>query len=187
MSGLLQDLRQAVCQFRLSPGFAALAVITLALAIGASTAMFTVAEDVPPRPLPYTDASRLALINPSTEARQQATSWLNYRDVRDQATHSFSQIGIYSEDVGVVEGNAQHPRPRRRLIGIRFRAMSHPPRSPHPTSARISSPCGVPPLLGRTFTPQEGEENGPKVVVLSERLRARRFTPIQPSLAKPSV
>src|SRR5258707_15505060 len=106
MSGLLQDLRQAVRQFRLSPGFAALAVITLALAIGANTAMFTVAEDVLLRPLPYADAGRLTVINPSTEARQQTTSWLNYRDVRDQAMHSFSQVAIYSEDIGVVEGNA---------------------------------------------------------------------------------
>ena len=68
MSGLLQDLRQAVRQFRLSPGFAALAVITLALAIGANTAMFTVAEDVLLRPLPYADAGRLVVINATNDA-----------------------------------------------------------------------------------------------------------------------
>ena len=84
MSGLLQDLRQAVRQFRLSPGFAALAVITLALAIGANTAMFTVAEDVLLRPLPYADAGRLVVINATNDAQHTATSWLNYRDVRDQ-------------------------------------------------------------------------------------------------------
>src|SRR5262249_8766436 len=110
MSGLLHDLlwdlRQAMRQLRSSPGFAALAVITLALAIGANTAMFTVAQDVLLRPLPYADASRLTLINPSSEGRPQASSWLNYRDVRDQATRSFSDVALYSEDVGVVESSA---------------------------------------------------------------------------------
>src|SRR5947209_16683954 len=105
MSGLLQDLRQAVRQLRLSPGFAALAILTLAMAIGANTAMFTVAEDVLLRPLPYADAGRLVLINPTSDLLPSSTSWLNYRDVRDQTTHSFSQIAIYSEDVGVVQGN----------------------------------------------------------------------------------
>src|SRR6202041_2735371 len=100
------DLRQAVRQFRLSPGFAILAVLTLALAIGANTAMFTVAEDVLLRPLPYTDAGRLTVINPTPDLRTSSTSWLNYRDIRDQTTHTFAQIAAYSEDVGVVQGNA---------------------------------------------------------------------------------
>ncbi len=85
MSGFVQDLRQAVRQLRRSPGFAALAIITLALAIGANTAMFTVAEDILLRPLPYADAGRLTVINTTNDAQHTATSWLNYRDVRDQA------------------------------------------------------------------------------------------------------
>src|ERR1700742_551717 len=92
MSGLLQDLRHAVRQLRLSPGFAALAILTLALAIGANTAMFTIAEDVLLRPLPYANPGRLILINPNNDSRPASTSWLNYRDIRDQTTHTFSQV-----------------------------------------------------------------------------------------------
>lgn len=106
MTGLIQDLRQAARQLRVSPGFAALAIITLALAIGANTAMFTVAEDVLLRPLPYADAGRLVLINPSAGLQPSSTSWLNYRDISDQTTQTFSQVAAYSEDVSVVQGAA---------------------------------------------------------------------------------
>src|ERR1700751_1753161 len=165
MSGLVQDLRQAIRQLRLSPGFAALAVITLALAIGANTAMFTVAEDVLLRPLPYADAGRLTVINPSNGTRPQASSWLNYRDVRAQATHSFSDVAVYSEDVGVVESQATVSSPASTEVqgGVAPTTVATPNISPN-----LFSMLGARPLLGRTFTAQEGEENGPKGVLLSE-------------------
>ena len=176
MSGLLQDLRQAVRQLRLSPGFVALAVITLALAIGANTAMFTVAEDVLLRPLPYADAGRLIVINATNDAQHTATSWLNYRDVRDQTTHSFSRVAIYSEDIGVVESNATASAPASAVV------QSNPQGDVAPTSVvspnvspNIFTMLGVQPLLGRTFTEQEGEQNGPKVVLLSEGLWREAF------------
>jgi putative ABC transport system permease protein len=172
MSGLLQDLRQAVRQFRLSPGFAALAVITLALAIGANTAMFTVAEDVLLRPLPYADAGRLVLVNPTNSLRPSSTSWLNYRDVRDQSTHSFSRVAAYSEDVGVLQGNAAVSSPSSAVIQNDIAPTSVV--SPNVTP-NLFSMLGVQPLLGRTFTEQEGEENGPKVVLLSEGIWREAF------------
>jgi putative ABC transport system permease protein len=172
VSGLLQDLRQAFRQLRLSPGFAALAVITLALAIGANTTMFTVAEDVLLRPLPYADAGRLTVINPTTETRQQTTSWLNYRDVRDQATGSFSQVAIFSEDVGVVESHATASSAASAVVqgDVAPTSVVSPNVSPN-----IFSMLGVRPLLGRAFTQQEGEANGPKVVLLSEGLWREAF------------
>jgi putative ABC transport system permease protein len=170
MSGLLQDLRQAVRQFRMSPGFAALAVITLALAIGANTAMFTVAQDVLLRPLPYADASRLTVINTSNEARQQTTSWLNYRDVRDQATRSFSEAAIFSEDVGVVESSASAADRNSVQGDVAPTSVVSPNVSPN-----LFAMLGARPLLGRTFTAQEGEANGPKIVVLSEGLWREAF------------
>jgi putative ABC transport system permease protein len=172
MSGLLQDLRQAVRQFRLSPGFAALAVITLALAIGANTAMFTVAEDVLLRPLPYADAGRLVLINPTNNLRPSSTSWLNYRGVRDQTAHSFSHVAAYSEDVGVIQGNAAVSSPSSAMIQNDIAPTSVV--SPNVTP-NLFSMLGVQPLLGRTFTEQEGQENGPKVVLLSEGIWREAF------------
>jgi putative ABC transport system permease protein len=169
---LLQDLRQALRQLRLSPGFAALAIITLALAIGANTAMFTVAEDVLLRPLAYGDAGRLVLINVASSARPSSTSWLNYRDIRDQTTHTMSQVAAYSEDVGVVQGAAaSHASPSSQSMSD---VMPTSVVSPNVTP-NLFSMLGVQPLLGRTFTAQEGEENGPRVVLLSEGLWREAF------------
>ncbi len=169
MSGLLDDLRHAMRQLRLSPGFAALAVITLALAIGANTAMFTVAEDVLLRPLPYADASLLTMINPSSENRPQASSWLNYRDVRDQATRSFSEVALFSEDVGVLSGASSGER-----NGAQGDVAPTSVVTPN-VSPNLFAMLGVRPLLGRTFTAQEGDANGPKVVLLSEGLWREAF------------
>ena len=168
MSGLMQDLRQAVRQLRRSPGFAALAIITLALAIGANTAMFTVAEDILLRPLAYADAGRLAVINTTNDAQHSSTSWLNYRDIRDQTTHTFSDVGVYSEDVGVVEGSAAASSAS--ASDVTPTSVVSPNVSPN-----IFSMLGVQPLLGRTFTKEEGEANGPKVVLLSEGLWREAF------------
>ena len=158
MSGLMQDLRSAIRQLRRSPGFAALAIITLALAIGANTAMFTVAEDVLLRALPYAEAGRLVAINPDKESLHSASSWLNYRDIRQQATQTFSDVGIYSEDVGVVEGSTSG-------TDVAATSVVTPNVSPN-----LFTMLGAQPLLGRTFTKEEGEANGPKVVLLSEGL-----------------
>ena len=168
MSGLVQDLRQAVRQLRRSPGFAALAIITLALAIGANTAMFTVAEDILLRPLPYADAGRLTVINTTNDAQHTSTSWLNYREIRDQATHTFSDVGVYSEDVGVVEGGPTASSAS--ASDVAPTSVVSPNVSPN-----IFSMLGVQPLLGRTFTKEEGEASGPKVVLLSEGLWREAF------------
>lgn len=168
MSGLMQDLRQAIRQLRRSPGFAALAIVTLALAIGANTAMFTVAEDILLRSLPYADAGRLTVINTTNDAQHTSTSWLNYRDIRDQATRTFSDVGVYSEDVGVVEGGATATSAS--ASDVAPTSVVSPNVSPN-----IFSMLGVQPLLGRTFTKEEGEANGPKVVLLSEGLWRKAF------------
>src|SRR5271170_7008193 len=98
-----QDLKFAVRQLRSAWGFAALAVLTLAFGIGANTAMFTVVENVLLRPLPYAHPDRLVRIGPPYNGALSNTSWLNYRDIRDQ-TKTMDSVGCYVEDVGVVRG-----------------------------------------------------------------------------------
>lgn len=103
MQTLLQDLRFALRQLRNAPGFAVLAVLTLAFGIGANTAMFTVVESVLIRPLPYAHPDRLVRIGPANVSGLSNTSWLNYRDIRDQ-TRNMDSMGCYAKDVGVVRG-----------------------------------------------------------------------------------
>ena len=154
---VLQDLKYALRQLRSSWGFAALAVITLALGIGANTAMFTVVESVLLRPLPYTHSERLLYISPTDQPGFGSSSYLNYRDIRDQA-HRLEQVGGYSEDVSVVEGKDGSA------------SVTAPRLTPN-----ILTMLGAQPLLGRAFTPAEGEANGPQVALLSEGLWRQNF------------
>src|SRR5512146_1994642 len=102
MGALFQDLRCSFRQLLKAKGFAALAIVTLALGIGANTALFTIVNTVLLRPLPYLHSSRLVAVEMgSTLATGQGTtSWLNYTDIRDQS-HVFDALAGYSSDVSV--------------------------------------------------------------------------------------
>src|SRR5579862_8693469 len=154
----LQDLKSALRQLRTAWGFATLAVITLALGIGANTAMFTVVESVLLRPLPYPHADHLLYIGPTGVLGFGTTSYLNYRDVRDQ-TQRMAAVGGYSEDVSVVEG-------KDGSISVVAPRMT----------PNLFSMLGSQPLLGRTFTASEGEPGGPQVALLSEGLWRQSFS-----------
>ena len=152
MQTLLQDLCFALRQLRKSPGFAALAVLTLAFGIGANTAMFTVVEIVLIRPLPYAHPDRLVSIGPPNGSGLSSTSWLNYRDIRDQTTN-MDLVGSYAEDVGVVRGKDGSV------------SVVTPGVTPS-----VFKMLGARPLLGRTFTEEEGRPGAPKTTVISEGL-----------------
>ena len=153
MRTLLYDLRYTLRQLCKTPGVATLAILTLALGVGANTAIFTVIESVLLRPLPYAHSDRLIFIGPPGDLRSfRSTSWLNYRDIRDQS-REFSAVAAYSEDVGVVEnqdGSQSVLAPR--------------------VTPNLFSMLGARPLMGRTFTPAEGESGGSETVILSEGL-----------------
>ena len=151
MSALAQDLRYAIRQLAKAPGFAALAVCTLAIGIGANTAMFTVVESVILRPLPYAQAERLIALGKPGQGFL-STSWLNYRDVRDQA-QTLSTVAGYAEDVGVVQG-------KDGSISVVTPGVT----------VNLFNMLGAKPLLGRGFLPEEGQPGGPQAVVLSEGL-----------------
>ncbi len=151
MPTLLSDFRFALRQLRKSPGLSLLAVLILALGIGANTAIFTVIESVLLRPLPYADANRLLYIGPPSDKPSFAsTSWLNYRDVHTQAKLLAGSAG-YSEDIAVLEA----PEGSQSVVAPRV-------------TTNLFALLGGQPLLGRTFTDAEGEPNGPPVVLLSE-------------------
>lgn len=157
MSTLLQEISYAMRQLRKAPGFAALAVVTLALGIGANTAMFTVIESVLLRPLPYQHSDRLVYVGSPEGEGFQATSWVTYRDVRQQA-QMLENVALVSEDVGVVQGKEGSV------------SVVTPGVTPN-----VFKLLGVQPLLGRTFTEDEGQTGGPQAVLLSEGLWRQAF------------
>src|ERR1700684_476190 len=91
MGTLLQDLRYGARMLRKSPGFTIVAVLTLALGIGATPAILSVVNGVLLRPLPFRDPSRLVLIAEKSSFPIISTSYENYQDWRDQS-HSFESM-----------------------------------------------------------------------------------------------
>src|ERR1700733_9001099 len=110
MNGLLQDLRYAVRQLRKSPGFAAVAIITLALGIGANTAIFSLLDQALLRRLPVKDADRLVFLKysgsntGSLQSRADGKFYFSYpmyRDLRDRNTVFSGLIATFWTQVGV--------------------------------------------------------------------------------------
>ena len=157
MSMLLQEISYAARQLRNAPGFALLGVLTLALGIGANTAMFTVIESVLLHPLPYQHSDRMVYVGPAEGDGFQSTSWVTYRDVRDQA-QKLENVALFSEDVGVVQG-------KEGSVSVVTPGVT-------PNTFKL---LGVQPLLGRTFSEDEGQPGGPQVVLLSEGLWKQAF------------
>jgi putative ABC transport system permease protein len=157
MPTLFQEIRYAARQLRKSPGFAVLAVVTLALGIGANTAMFTVIESVLLHPLPYQHAERMVYIGPADTEGLASTSWVTYKDVREQA-QKIENVALYSEDVGVVQGKEGSV------------SVVTPGVTPN-----VFKLLGAQPLIGRTFLEEEGVTGGPQVALLSEGLWRQAF------------
>jgi putative ABC transport system permease protein len=163
MTGLLQDLRFALRQFRKSPGFTAVAVATLALGIGANTAIFSVVNGVLLRPLAFKDADRLVRVwhvPPPKSFPGMPTfsvSAANYLDWERQ-NQVFAGMAIYS------------------FHGFTFTGTNKPEQvDACAASSGFFSTLGIPPLLGRVFSPEEDQPGRSNVVVLSHRLWQEHF------------
>ncbi len=154
-----QDLRYGARMLVKNPGFTLIAVITLALGIGANTAIFSVVYGVMLRPLPYHEPERLVRLwtdNANEKNPKDGTSYPNLSDWRNQS-RSFTEIANYSGDlVFLTAGDAPEQ--------VRIDRVS----------ANLFPLLGVRPLFGRVFTPEE-EERRERVVVLSYGLWRRRF------------
>lgn len=160
MIGPFQNLRYALRQLRKSPGFTAVAVITLALGIGANTAIYSVVNAVLLRALPYQDSERLALIWSTDQQTLENRDQLSYTDIEEYRNHNHTlQSVVAFGDWSAV-----------------FTAPGSPERIPGmQVSDGYFSLMGFEPLLGRGFTPEEQVEGKDQVVVLGYGLWERRF------------
>ena len=152
------DLKYALRALRLNPGFAAVAVITLALGIGASTAVFSVVNGVLLRPLPFHEPGRVMMIWETREKRGEdrvVVSYQNYVAWKAQS-QSFEDMGVFAWDGGhTMQGDEPVP-----LISVRVSRSFFPA-------------LGVQPILGRNFVAEEERMSAPRVTVLSYGLWQR--------------
>jgi putative ABC transport system permease protein len=156
----MNDLRFALRQLRKSPGFTFVAVLTLALGIGANTAIFSIVNAVLLRPLPYPNADRIMVLNESSGPGQDYSVALpDYFDWRNDNT-AFEQLAATHKE-------------SRNLSGILGR---EPERVLCASVTRnFFNIIGLPPELGRTFSEDEDKVGAPPVVVISDRLWRRMF------------
>jgi predicted permease len=155
MGNLVRNLRHAARALRVNPGFAVIAVLTLALGIGANTAIFSVVYTALLRPLPYHEPERLMSLGESREQlanlQFSQVSYPDYLDWRKQAK-SFSSIAVYSGD-GFTLRIAEEPK---NVFATQV-------------SANFLSTLGVKPLLGRDFVDGDVQTDGLHVAMLSYR------------------
>jgi len=167
MQTLIQDLRYGARMLVKSPGFTAVAVLTLALGIGANTALFSVINGVLLNPLRYTEPDRLvALYSRSPQSPKWSISYPNFLDwVRDN--RSFAALAAYRQDDFNLTGMGEPERLSADMISATFFDL-----------------LGVKPALGRTFLAEEDQVGAKPVVLISGGLWKRKFGSSPDVLAK---
>ena len=158
MQTVVQDVRYAIRLVRRSPGFAATAIVTLALAIGANTATFSAVKGVLIAPLPYPDADRLVrLFEEAPRTTHFPLAPNDFRDYRAEL-RTFEGLAAYMRnDLQIAEGG----RPEQ-LRGMQV-------------TAGFFTLLGHPPAIGREFALADELAGSEDVVVLSDALWRRRF------------
>jgi len=158
MNSLIQDLRYALRQLRKSPGFTAVAVLTLALGIGATTAMFSLVDRILFRSLPYPHDNELVsvgVIAPIIDGEFLfASNYLDWREHQTPFIHFTSSTGVNDCDL-----TDEHP------VRVACAAVA----------STFLPTFGVQPVLGRNFTAEEDRPNSPKVALLAYGLWQDRF------------
>src|SRR5215472_17949793 len=164
---LVQNLRYTFRGLKNNPGFALVAVLTLALGIGANSAMFSIINGVLLRPLPYSDPQSLVLLSESwPQFPRLSLSYQNYKDWRDQS-RSFEAIGAVRNSVVTMTGIEEAER---------IPAQN--------ATAGLLNLLGVRPELGRPFDATEDRPGAPPVILISHSLWERRFSSSQSVLGK---
>ncbi len=157
---LRRDLSHAARQLYRSPGFSVVAVLTLALGIGASTAVFSVLDGVLLRPAPVPEAERLVVVwetDRRSGTSREPGAWPDFLDL-SRETRTLEAVAALRGAVVNLTGRAEPVR----LAGVGV------------TSGYFDM-LGVGPIVGRTFRPEEAVAGGPRVAVMSETLWRTRF------------
>lgn len=160
IAGLLSDLRHALRQLLKRPGFATVAIVTLALGIGANTAIFSVVNSVLLRPLPVHDPDRIVMVWESNLSRgwpRFSASPANYMDWVEQ-NDVFDHVGAYAGTSVTLTGDGTPE-----LLSGTY------------AWASVFAAVDAKPLMGRTFMPEENQVGNDGVVVISHRLWQSRF------------
>src|ERR1700722_18923576 len=157
MPALLRDFHYGARMLRKNLGFTLTAVLTLALGIGANTAIFTVTNALLLRPFPYRDPQQLVSLEAKDKTNDRGMTLLRYELVRDHNL-SFQAVAVWTKDNLNLTG---HGEPLQAPV-VRV-------------SPNFFSVLGVQPHLGRTFTDEEGRPEGNPVVILSDAMWRTRF------------
>ncbi|HUG55062.1 MAG TPA: ABC transporter permease, partial [Vicinamibacteria bacterium] len=154
-----QDVRYGARMLARSPAFTAVAVLTLALGIGANTAIFSVINAVLLRALPYQEADRLVFLTEwSEQVPEMSFSIANLKDVRDQSSVFESLVGYNGQNFILTGEGAEAERLNGRQV-----------------SSGLFATLRKPPILGRPFTPEDDKPGAEGVALLAEGYWERRF------------
>jgi putative ABC transport system permease protein len=158
MPKLLQDLRYALRTLLKKPGFALIAIVTLALGIGGSTAIFTVVDAALLRGLPYRSPDQLYHLWEKRPQQEFSQREFSYPDYQDYQQNKALEIAAYTGGGGIMSGNGEPER-------VFFPSAT----------ANFFSVLGVEPVIGRAFQPGDDKPGTPLVTVLTYGLWQRRF------------
>jgi putative ABC transport system permease protein len=161
MKTISKDVRHAVRLMARQPLFTLGIVVTLALGIGANTAVFTVVDAILLRPLPYPEAGRLVRVWENDRIRETTREWASIPDYFDfkEQSRSFEALGGYTSAVMTFTGPEDTPE---RMVGY---SITH----------NLFPLLGVGPIVGRGFLEEEDQPDGPAIILLSEGVWDRRF------------
>ena len=158
MGALIQDIRQTFRMLRNNPGFAAIAVLTLALGMGANTAIFSIVKAVVLRPLPFAEPAQLYNLWTNLGGfGRESVSLPDYRDWRDQNT-AFAQLAAFRNGAANLAGGTEPERVR--YIG---------------TTSNLFSVLNLRPAVGRLLVEDDDRPSAPKVAVLGHSFWQRKF------------
>jgi predicted permease len=157
MGQLLQDVRYGVRMLAKSPGFTAVAILTLALGIGANTAIFSVADALLIRPLPYQDPDRLVIVTNARGPNRRPFSYIRATFLQEHSRSLAGFAPFVTENFNLTGRGDPEQLPAARVAYNFFQVL------------------GVGPALGRAFRPEEDRPSGHPAVLISDSLWKRRF------------